>query len=264
MKLSSDKIELKYPLYVGWFVLELSKYHMYDFYYNVLKKNYGDNVSLIYSDTDSFLLEFQNIDIYSELGKKPLMDYMDTSNFPSDHKLFSNANKGKLGLLKSETADLAIKEAYCLAPKTYSVLLNDDNTKNTAKGVNRSEKNKLKHETYKKIHDGTLKEIQSICPTIRSIKNNLYTIETKKHALVKLDRKRFWIDRDTSVGYGHPSIKKLENNPTEKNSDTDSPPRNDIKPMTNKSKRKLDILDEETPLNLTYKRAKNVINIFKE
>ena len=123
MKLSSDKIELKYPLYVGWFVLELSKYHMYDFYYNVLKKNYGDNVSLIYSDTDSFLLEFQNIDIYSELGKKPLMDYMDTSNFPSDPSAlpFSNANKGKLGLLISKTTDLAIKEAYCLAPKTYLV-----------------------------------------------------------------------------------------------------------------------------------------------
>ena len=85
MKLSSDKIELKYPLYVGWFVLELSKYHMYNFYYNVLKKTYGNNVNLVYSDTDSFLLEFQNVDIYSELCKKPLMDYMDTSNFPSDH-----------------------------------------------------------------------------------------------------------------------------------------------------------------------------------
>ena len=30
---------------------------MYDFFYNVLKKNYGENLSLIYMDTDSFLLQ---------------------------------------------------------------------------------------------------------------------------------------------------------------------------------------------------------------
>ena len=74
MKFMEKNVDLKYPLYIGWFVLELSKYRMYDFYYNVLKKTYGNNVSLVYSDTDSFLLEFQNIDIYSGLGKKPLMD----------------------------------------------------------------------------------------------------------------------------------------------------------------------------------------------
>ena len=192
------------------------------------------------------------------------MGYIDSSNFPSDHKLFSTANKSKLGLLKSETADLAIKEAYCLAPKTYSVLLNDNDTKNTAKGVNRSVKIKLKHEIYKKIHDGTLKEIQSVCPTIRSIKNNLYTLETKKHALVKLDRKRFWIDRETSVGYGHPSIKRVKNDHTERNSDTNCLSRNDIKPMSSHSKRKLDLVAEEFPLNLTHKRTKTVINMFKE
>jgi len=269
MKLSADKIELKYPLYVGWFVLELSKYHMYNFYYNILKKTYGNNVNLVYSDTDSFLLNFENIDIYEEMGKEPLMDYIDTSNFPSNHELYSEKNKGKLGLLKSETADLPIKEAYCLAPKTYSVLLNNDETKNTAKGVNKSQKNELKHEIYKQIHDGTLKEIQSICPTIRSIKNNLYTLETKKHALVKLDRKRYWIDREISVGYGHPSIKDLVNEEPKSISTSEYPIlhecslKSDIKRIKTDSKRKLELIDEDIGLNLTYKRAKNVIGMFK-
>ena len=59
VKLSSDKIELNYPLFVGWYVLELSKLHMHDLYYNVLKENYSQNVNLVYMDSDSFLLDFK-------------------------------------------------------------------------------------------------------------------------------------------------------------------------------------------------------------
>merc|ERR1711888_250974 len=38
MKTLERKIKLNYPQYMGWWVLEMSKLHMYDFYYNVLKK----------------------------------------------------------------------------------------------------------------------------------------------------------------------------------------------------------------------------------
>ena len=175
MKMSADKIELKYPLYAGWFILELSKCVMYDLFYNVLKKNYGSSVSLIYMDTDSFLLEFKDIDVYDELSKKPLCDIFDTSNFDVNHKLSSVENKGKLGLLKSETAEKALKEVICLSPKCYSIELESGYVKNTAKGVNRSEKIKLKHDTYRNIHDGVLKSQSSLCPTIISKQNKLYT-----------------------------------------------------------------------------------------
>ena len=37
---------------------------MYDLFYNVLKENYGDDDNLVYMDTDSFLLEFKNVDVY--------------------------------------------------------------------------------------------------------------------------------------------------------------------------------------------------------
>ena len=47
-------------------------------------------------------------------------------------------------MLKSETADIPILEAVCLAPKTYSVLLDNEKAKNTAKGFKHSEKNKNK------------------------------------------------------------------------------------------------------------------------
>ena len=126
----------------------------------------------------------------------------------------------------------------------------------------------MKHEIYQKIHDGTLKEIQSVCPTIRSIENNLYTLQTKKHALVKLDRKRYWIDRENSVGYGHPSIKKTENEQDKKISVAEIPnlhmysQENESDLSKKNTKRKIYDVEDEIPLNLTYKRAKNVINMF--
>ena len=75
--------------------------------------------------------------------------------------------------------------------------------------MNRSEKIKLKHDSYRNIHDGVLKSVSSLCPTIISKQNKLYTTCIEKHALVKMDRKRFWLDRENSVGYGHPIIESF-------------------------------------------------------
>ena len=111
--------------FVGWFVLGLSKLHMYDFCYNVLKENYGDDVNLVYMDTDSFLLDLKNVDVYKQMQNGALKEHIDLSNFPTNHHLYSEENKGKLGLLKFETADNPISEVTCLAPKCHSVLFED-------------------------------------------------------------------------------------------------------------------------------------------
>ena len=50
------------PIYIGTSILDLSKLFMYD--YNNLKLKYKDNVSLLYMDTDSFILEIKTGDVY--------------------------------------------------------------------------------------------------------------------------------------------------------------------------------------------------------
>ena len=58
VEMYKTKTALNKPIYCGVSILDLSKTLMYDFYYNRLKREYGDRVNLLYTDTDSLLLSF--------------------------------------------------------------------------------------------------------------------------------------------------------------------------------------------------------------
>ena len=51
------------PIYIATSILDLSKSLMYDYYYTNLKPKYKDNVSLLYMDTDSLILEIKTSDV---------------------------------------------------------------------------------------------------------------------------------------------------------------------------------------------------------
>ena len=133
VKQSKTSITPKSPIHVGFFILERAKAYMYDLYYNKLKKAYGDEIRLIYSDTDSFLLEFKGHEFMEQAVIGPLSHYMDRSNFPKDHPDFDESRKGELGFLKSETAEKRIAGVIALQPKCYCLKLEGDSTKLAAK-----------------------------------------------------------------------------------------------------------------------------------
>jgi len=56
ISLENKIIDFCKPIYVGFAVLDISKYLMYDYHYNVIKKYYKDNISLLYTDTGMLLL----------------------------------------------------------------------------------------------------------------------------------------------------------------------------------------------------------------
>ena len=60
---------LNKPIYVGMAILDLSKLHMYKFYYDVLKTKYNDKIKLAYTDTDSFVIHVETEDLYKDLKK---------------------------------------------------------------------------------------------------------------------------------------------------------------------------------------------------
>ena len=53
---------LNEPTYIGFTVLDLSKWLMYDFHYNFIKTNF--NAKLLFTDTDSLTYEMKSENVY--------------------------------------------------------------------------------------------------------------------------------------------------------------------------------------------------------
>ena len=109
-----------------WFaVLEYSKIHMYRTY-ATLKDNFGQRMHMLYTDTDSLIIQFFTHDLYKELLDVPqLLGLFDLSeifaNHPSHHGFPDDPNKSKVGFFKDETKGNPIIEFVALKPKMYSV-----------------------------------------------------------------------------------------------------------------------------------------------
>ena len=73
-------IKLNKPIYVGFrTVLKLSKWLMYDFHYNFIKKHF--DAELLLTHTDSLTYVIKSDDVYEELYKpKHLFDFFDKTN----------------------------------------------------------------------------------------------------------------------------------------------------------------------------------------
>ena len=192
------------PLYIGFSILECSKVIMYDFYYNELKKSYRNDVHLLYSDTDSLIISLKCENLKSEL-KTTMNKYIDFSNFPCDHELYSNKRKGELGLLKIENTNDTVLEFVCIKPKVYSLLTNGANIK-TIKGVSKSSKMKITHDDYYRcLFEGETLDV--CCYHIRKKDGGMFLVKESKTALRLVDDKRYFLENAVdSFAYGHPKI----------------------------------------------------------
>ena len=153
-QMHKSRLVLNKPIYVGMCVLDLSKHLMYDGYYNQLKKEYGERCQLLYTDTDSLLLEIQTENVYEDIGRNatsPGRSLYDTSNYPKYHPQYSKKNKKVVGMLKDECAGRLIAEYVGLRPKMYSILEADGRNINKANGVKRSVvSNEIQFKDYEK------------------------------------------------------------------------------------------------------------------
>ena len=80
---------LKKPIYVGFTVLDLSKWLMYVLHYNFIKKNFS--AKLLFIDTDSLTYETKSENVYKDfyLWK----DLFDFSNYSKDSTFYDDTNK---------------------------------------------------------------------------------------------------------------------------------------------------------------------------
>ena len=161
---------LNKPIYAGFTVLDLSKWKVYDFHYNFIKKNF-DVVYEIKSD------------VYEEFFKwKYLFDF---SNYSKDSKSFDAMNKKVIGKMKVEFGGVIVDEFVGLKSKMNSIKKIDGKESNTAKGVNLTrEFNEFKDILLnKKIIRHKMKRIQAK-------KHKIETYEIDKISLSCFDDKR--------------------------------------------------------------------------
>lgn len=199
-----DRLCLNRPVYVGMSILDLSKLLMYDFYYYQMKRKYGDRVCLLYTDTDSLLMQIKTNDVYRDMADQ--LDLYDTSDFPKDHYLHNTTNKKVLGKMKDECASKPITEYVGLRSKMYSIMKDNGNIRK-AKGVKKYVvKNNILHENYKEaLFDQTI--FHHGMNTLRSMNHQLYGFHVNKLSLSPFDSKR-WIADDgiNTLAFGHFAI----------------------------------------------------------
>ena len=189
IQVHKSRLELNRPVYVGMSVLDLSKHLMYDFYYNELRKQYGASASSS-TPTPTLFLEIQTENAYEDMAKHP--ELYDTSDYPPDHPLYSNANKKVLGKMKDECAGRPIAEYVGLRPKMYSILEACGGNIKKAKGVKKNVVEKrIRHEQYKEALFRKQTFRHSI-DVLRSERQRIYGQHLRKVLLSPFDSKR-WI-----------------------------------------------------------------------
>ena len=105
--------------------------------------------------------------------------------------LKDSGNEKVVGKFKDETQGIPICEFIGLRSKMYSIKLDDDSGKKTAKGIVRNGiKNHLKHAQYEQILD-TGERMTSSRKMIRSFDHDSYTVNITKISLSAYDDKRF-------------------------------------------------------------------------
>ena len=202
IQVHKSRLVLNRPVYVGMSILDLSKTLMYDFYYNQMKAQYGSCVTLLYTDTDSLLLEIQTDDVYQDMAMSA--NLYDTSDYPRDHPLHSTVNKKVLGKMKDECAGRPIAEYVGLRSKMYSILEASGGNIKKAKGVKKAVVRKhIRHEQYREalIAKKTFRHGMDV---LRSERHRIYGQHLNKVSLSPFDSKR-WIAENgvDTLAYGH-------------------------------------------------------------
>ena len=202
IEMSRPKITLNKPIYTGFCVLELSKNFLSSFLYDVIKKRYGDRSKLLFSDTDSLCLHIQTEDLQSDMFED--LELYDTSNYSEDSRLFSKTNAKVVGKMKDECAGKPVIEFVGLRAKMYSILVENECEKMTAKGIKRTYvTHHLRHENFL----NTLMNRSSDSAEFYTFRSHLHTIHTvkiKKECLSAYDDKRYILDDGVNtLAYGH-------------------------------------------------------------
>ena len=203
IEMKKVKVKMKKPIYLGLSILDISKIIMYEFWYDYMKKKYGDMVKLCYMDTGSLIMNIKTQEFYKDIAQD-VEERFDASNYDVDRPLPKGKNKKVIGFMKDELGSEIIIEFVALRPKTYSYMTDEFIEMKKAKGTKKCIiKKMLKFEDYKKClfdNEAMLKSQQRF----KSENHEVYTENINKIALSSNDDKRIIaLDGIMTYPYGY-------------------------------------------------------------
>ncbi|PKC54371.1 hypothetical protein RhiirA1_477444 [Rhizophagus irregularis] len=165
---------------------------MYDFWYNHIKRKYGNRAKLCYTDTDSFIIEIETENVYDDMVEDA--DLYDFSGYLEDHPL-----------LKKLPPDQWITKPDGNRSKSYAIET-ENMTKNIqkAKGLKKSLVNKeLTIDIYERCILEGVEDKPQTANFLRCERFVPYIIRQTKRSIHPLDSKRWLlIDRITTWAFG--------------------------------------------------------------
>ena len=122
------KILMNKPVCLELSILELSIILMYEFWYDYVKRKYGERVELYHMDTVSFIVYIKNRWYLYEDVAEDVETRFDTSNYELDRPLPRRKNKNVIGLMKDE-----LEQNEQTSARSYSYLIADGSEDKKAK-----------------------------------------------------------------------------------------------------------------------------------
>ena len=201
IEMNKTRVKMNKSIYLGLSILDISKILMYEFWYDYMKPEYGNDVKLCYMDTDSFVMTIKTNDFYKGISNDVECKF-NTLNYEVNRPLPMGKNKKVIGLMKDELGGKIIMEFVTLRPKTYLYLTDDGKEDKKAKGTKKCViKRMIKFNYYKNC----LFKDEIILKSRRRLiskKHNVYTENITKIVLSNNDDKRIVSsDKITSYPY---------------------------------------------------------------
>ena len=238
--MKKKRVQLDKPFYLGFSILDISKFMFYSNWYDGYKKLWGSSVKMLMCDTDSYIME---VTVPSSTELTPYKDLqpvaenslrsrdtwslqLDTSSFNKEDERAElqelhwggKRNTKVLGAVKDEMGGNIIFEFAGLTSKMYAfryivrdMMLRHSESVLKAKGVpKRTLKESFNFDSYKSMLFEDIRFKSADYVAIRSKNHQIQTIRETKKCLSNTDDKRYIVDAASfeTITFGHKCLRQ--------------------------------------------------------